>query len=117
MYNIELYQDKSGKCELEEYLNNLKNSTNKNDRIKLNKIRLYINLLSEFGFELTEPYIKKISKEIWELRPLNERILFASIDNNKLIILNHFIKKTQKTPKKEIEKANRLLDKYKKRSV
>ena len=117
MYNIELYQDKNGKCELEEYLNNLKNSTNKNDRIKLNKIRLYFNLLSECGFELTEPYIKKICKDIWELRPLNERILFAHVDNNKFVLLNHFIKKTQKTPKKEIEKSYRLLDDYKKRSV
>ena len=30
----------------------------------------YIDLLSEFGFSLNEPYIKKLDKEIWELRLL-----------------------------------------------
>ena len=30
-------------------------------------------------------------------------------DENKYIILNHFVKSTEKTPKKEIEKAIRLI--------
>lgn len=32
--------------------------------------------------------------------------------NNKFIILHHFIKKTQKTPKREIEQAKRNLQDY-----
>ena len=31
------------------------------------------------------------------------------------IILNHFIKQTNKTPKKEIDKARKLFEEYKKR--
>ena len=38
--------------------------------------------------------------------------LFAYWDNNKFILLSIFMKKTQKTPKKEIEKAKRYLKEY-----
>ena len=116
MYEIELYTDKSGKSELEEYFKQLNNNTSKENRIKLNKIRLYINLLSEYGLELNEPYIKKLDNEIWELRPVRDRILFASWYNNKFILLTYFMKQTQKTPKKEIERAKKLFEDYKKRS-
>lgn len=64
---------------------------------------------------LGEPYIKHIDTEIWELRPLRDRIMFAFYDDNKIILLNIFMKQTQKTPKQEIEKAKRLLENYKKR--
>ena len=81
----------------------------------MKKIDLYIDLLSEYGLTLSEPYIKKIENEIWELRPLRDRILFASWCNNKFVLLSVFMKKTQKTPKREIEKAKKLLEDYKKR--
>ena len=81
----------------------------------MKKIDLYIDLLSEYGLTLSEPYIKKIENEIWELRPLRDRILFASWCNNKFVLLNVFMKKNQKTPKREIEKAKKLLEDYKKR--
>ena len=62
------------------------------------------------------PYIKHLDKEIWELRPIRDRILFASLYNNKFILLSIFMKQTQKTPKNEIEKAKKFLDDYRKRS-
>lgn len=37
-------------------------------------------------------------------------------NNNKFILLSVFIKQTRKTPKKEIEKAKRYLQDFKKRS-
>ena len=77
---------------------------------------MYIDLLSECGLTLKEPYIKKLDKEIWELRPLRNRILFASWYNNRFVLLSVFMKQSQKTPKSEIEKAKRLLEDYKKRS-
>lgn len=78
---------------------------------------MYIDLLSEYGLKLGEPYIKKIEEDIWELRAMRDRILFASWYNNKFILLNFFMKKTNKTPKREIDKAKRLFKDYKKRSV
>ena len=70
-------------------------------------------MLKEEGLSLGEPYIKHIDNEIWELRPLRNRILFASHINNKLVLLTIFMKKT---PKKEIEKAKKYFSEYKKGS-
>jgi len=69
--------------------------------------------LREEGLNSGEPYVKHLDDEIWELRPLKDRILFASWQDDGFIFLHHFIKKTQKTPRREIEKAKRNLRKYK----
>ena len=113
MFDIELYLNNKGKSEVEEYLKELKRKNNKDSRIKFNKITAYIDALARNGLSLNEKYIEHIEDEIWELRPLRDRIFFASYQNNKFILLSVFIKKTQKTPKLEIEKAKRLLKNYK----
>ena len=115
MYEIEFYEDIHGKSEVYEYIQHLQNNFNKENKQKLKKIYMYIDLLSQEGLKLTEPYIKKIDKEIWELRPLRDRILFSSWYNNEFILLSVFMKQTQKTPRREIEKARKLLEDYKKR--
>lgn len=94
----------------------LSNKKDKDSKIKLNKITAYINLLSLKGVSIGEPYIKHLDNDIWELRPLRDRILFAYWDNNKFILLNIFMKQTQKTPQREIDKAKRLLKDFIKRS-
>ena len=116
MYIIELYESENGESEIKDYFTKLQSSKNKDNRIKSKKIAMYIDLLAEYGLKLTEPYIKKLDDEIWELRPLRDRILFAGWCNNKFVLLSVFMKQTQKTPKREIEKAKRLLEDYKRRS-
>ncbi len=116
MYEIIIYKDKSGKSEISEYLQYLQHNTSKDNRVKFNKISSYIEALSLYGLNLKEPYIKKIDKDIWELRPLKDRILFTTWHNNKFILLSIFMKQSQKTPKREIKKAKRLLEDYKRRS-
>lgn len=117
MYDVIFYKDENGKSEVEEYLLNLKQKKDKESRIKLNKIIAYLNMLEKQGKNIGEPYIKHLEDEIWELRPLRDRILFAYWKNNKFIILSIFMKKTQKTPKKEIEKAKKNLKEFIRRSV
>ena len=114
--NIEFYEDKNGKSEIIEYIEKLRNKKDKDSRIKFTKIIAYIDQLSQKGLSLGQPYIKHLDEEIWELRPLRNRILFATWCNNKFILLSIFMKQTQKTPQREIEKAKRLLEDYKKRS-
>ncbi len=58
------------------------------------------------------PYLKHIDSNIWELRPLRDRILFAYLNNNKFIILTCFMKRTKKTPLTEIIRAKKLIKKY-----
>jgi len=56
-----------------------------------------------------EPYVKHIDDEIWELRPLRDRFFFFCWHGDILVLLHHFVKGTQKTPPREIEKAKRNL--------
>lgn len=77
MYKIIFYKNEKEISELENYINELqRQSKNKNKRIKLNKIVAYIDQLSENGLKLGEPYIKYLESDIWELRPLRDRIFF-----------------------------------------
>ncbi len=116
MNNVIFYTDKDGRSEIQEYLTVLQQSSDKDSRIKSNKIIAYINMLKKHGLQIGQPYIKHLNDKIWELRPLRDRILFAHYENNTFILLNVFIKQTQKTPRKEIKKAEKLLKDFKKRS-
>ena len=116
MYQIKFYLDNNGRSEIIEYLQQLrKQKNNKDAKIKLSKITAYIDLLEEYGLLLGQPYIKHLEDDIWELRPLRDRILFAYLTNNTFILLSQFIKQTQKTPRREIERAKRYLKDYKQR--
>lgn len=60
--------------------------------------------------------VKKIAPELFELRVAfmrnAYRIFFTFDEGNIVILFNAFHKKTQKTPKKEIELAKRLIKEY-----
>lgn len=88
----------------------------KDSRIKLNKIGDYIQILSEYGTTAGEPYMKHLENDIWELRPLRDRIVFAGYADGSFVLLHQFIKKTNKTPRREIEKAKQELWDFRKRS-
>lgn len=107
LHIIYFYKDKNGKEIVLDYIRELASKKDKSSRIKLTKIQDYIELLSIYGIEAGEPYIKHIEDKIWELRPLKDRIFFVAWINNSFVLLHHFTKKTQKTPKREIEKARR----------
>lgn len=114
MYEIEFYEDKNGHSNFLEFLNklNMKAATSKESRINFNKIVAYLDLLEEMGTRVGEPVTKHLDGEIWELRPLKNRILYAYYEEDRFIILHHFIKKTKKTPKREIERAKRNLQDF-----
>lgn len=116
MHPIHFYKDRSGKEPVRYYISALSTRKDKDSRIKLNKIRDYIKALSEYGTQLGEPYMKHLDGEIWELRPIRDRILFAAWDGEGFILLHQFMKQTQKTPRQEIAKAKRNLADYRERS-
>ena len=107
LYNVHFYKDRNGREPVKEYLEELAARKDKNSRIKLNKIRDYIKILSEYGTRAGEPYTKHIEGNIWELRPLQDRILFVAWINNSFVLLHQFVKKTPKTPEREKAQARR----------
>lgn len=71
------------------------------------------DLLIEFGSNLGLPHTKKIETGLFELRVKSKegiaRVFFCTKISKKIIMLHSFIKKSTKTPKKEIEIARRRM--------
>lgn len=62
----------------------------------------------QFGWPLGMPAIRKMDKDLWEVRSrLDNRIarILFTVDGNIMVLLHGFIKKSQKTPPKELEIA------------
>ncbi|MBR1560445.1 MAG: type II toxin-antitoxin system RelE/ParE family toxin [Clostridia bacterium] len=114
-YTVVFYEDAAGRQPVVEYMRKLQGESGKDARIKLNKIRDYVKLLKLNGPRLTEPYCKHLEGEIYELRPASNRILYAGWLGHRYVLLHVFAKKTQKTPRREIEKAKRELEDFKAR--
>ncbi len=117
MYPIYFYRNKNGKEPVLEYLQQLSMKSGKDSRIKANKIQDYIEALSKMGTHLGLPYVKHIEDDLWELRPLRDRIFFVTWHEGSFVLLHHFMKKTQKTPLREIEKARKEIADLKERGV
>ena len=115
MYNIVFYEDKNGFSELNDELMELakKADSNKDARIQFKQITLYIELLKNQGTKMSPNITKHLEGEIWELRPGFNRVLYFYFENNTFVLLHMFRKKTQKTPKSEIEKAQKECNDYK----
>jgi len=115
--DIIFYEDKNGNSELENFINelNIKARTDKSAKIALKRIYYYLDILQNMGTRGGEQYTKHIEDDIWELRPGDYRIMFFIHDN--YVLLTHFRKETQKTPKREIEKAKKFMNDWLDRSL
>ena len=71
----------------------------------------YIELFEQNGFILPGQYLKKIEDDIWELRPGKIRLLVGKA-GARMVVVNGFKKKTEKTPRKEVETAKKRLKEY-----
>lgn len=74
------------------------------DKIKRARVDRIYDLFEIYGTYLPSKYLKKITKEVWELRPGDLR-LFLTIRGSKGFVVHAIFKKTQKTPKKDLELA------------
>ncbi len=115
MFEIEFYEDKNGYSEIGAWIEELdeKALTSKYFRVRLKKVAEYLQILKNQGTRVGYPIVRHIEgTELWELRPTNDRVMFAHIVGNRFLLLNHFEKKTQKTPQREIKKAQTMLKDY-----
>lgn len=73
------------------------------------KVFRIFEAIEQYGLEVVSPHIKQLkSTPLWEIRLLgqdNIRLLYVIRTKNMVIILHGFVKKTQKTPQKEINTA------------
>jgi len=105
-WEIELYKDGSGKEPVAEFLDDLTPGA----RAKVVKM---FDRLAEYGVLLDEPFTRQVRGKIRELRVKdnqgNIRILYFTFTGRRFILLHGFLKKTDKTPEREIELAEKRM--------
>jgi phage-related protein len=108
-WTIEFYKTKTGKIPVREFLDSL------NPRQAANVIEA-MDLLKAFGLQLREPYVKFVGDKIHELRIRDPdgiyRVFYFAATGKKFVMVHGFVKKTQKTPAKELAKAKKRMKEY-----
>jgi phage-related protein len=118
MFEVNFYEDAHGRQPVREVLVELrgKSDDNKGARIQYEKILAYLLALETFGTRIGAPKVKHLDGDLWELRPMAHRIIFFYWKNGTFILLHHFIKKTRKTPPREIGRARKNMTDFLTRS-
>lgn len=113
MVEVDFYDTEDGTCPLQEYLDSLEPKL-------LAKTLRTIDLLEKNGISLRGPYSEPLGDGIFELRTKQgsdiTRVLYFFFVGNKVVLTNGFTKKTQKTPKSEIELAKKYKADYERRN-
>lgn len=108
-FEIIFYEKEDGTMPAQDFLDSL------DDKMRA-KMILTVDMLKNKGNRLREPYSKPLDDGIMELRAVVgtniSRVLYFFVVGQKVILTNGFIKKTQKTPKKEITLAKKYRDDY-----
>lgn len=76
-----------------------------------------LEFLEKRGTALREPFSKPLDDGIFEIRAKHgsniSRVLYFFVVGRKVILTNGFVKKTQKTPQREIDRTKRYREDYK----
>ncbi|MDO4585591.1 MAG: type II toxin-antitoxin system RelE/ParE family toxin [Planctomycetia bacterium] len=111
-YEIEFYRLPSGREPVREFLEKL----NRQNQLLMSRVIHDIDLLQEAAHAFREPDVKYMGRGIYELRSRAgsniTRVFYFFFRGKRIILTNGFVKKTQKTPPMELEKAHRYKKDY-----
>ncbi len=109
MFEIIFYETKKGERPAEDFIFSLQPKMQA-------KIIGMMHVLEKNGNLVREPYSKYIDDGIFELRCKVgsdiSRVMYFFYVGKKIVMTNGFVKKTQKTPKSEINLAKKYRDDY-----
>ena len=109
MGSVQYYISPSGANSVKEFVESLA----KKQKAKI--FRLFMSI-EQYGLVAVLPHVKKLSGiSLWEIRILgqdNIRILYVVVDRNGILTLHGFVKKSQKTPEREIAIALSRLNEW-----
>ncbi len=101
-FEVIFYEKEDGSKPAAEFLRNVE------PKMRVKAVQM-LRILEEKGKNIREPYSKHLGDGIFELRVKFatdiSRMLYFFVVDNKIIVTHGFIKKTQKTPPAEIERA------------
>ncbi len=102
-WQIIYFKDKNGKNPVSDFLDTL-------DSRQQSKILRILHYIEEYGLQSVIPHLRKLAgTPFWEIRILgqdNIRVIYIVPTDLQVLVLHGFIKKTQKTPLKEIKMAS-----------
>lgn len=105
-WEIEYYKTPSGQEVIKEFIDGLQESTQA-------KLGRQLDLLEHYGDTLGMPHAKALGGGLMELRVRGKRgsqevrVFYVLVTRDRIYLLHAFIKKTQTTPKKELDLARR----------
>lgn len=83
MYKIKFFKDKKGRQPALDYIREIAKNKDKDSRINAGKINDYIEALKRNGTRLGMPFVRHLENDLWELRPLGNRIFFCCMDRRR----------------------------------
>lgn len=108
-WSVEFYIDARGECPVAAFLEQLP------PRARDHVVH-HISLLQERGPTLGMPYVRHLQGKLWELRVRTRgaayRLLYFFYTGRRIVLLHAFVKKTKKTPSREIDIAMRRLNDF-----
>lgn len=108
-FEIVFYDKPDGSEPVKEFLLSV------DDKMRARMMRT-IELLAKNGTTLRMPYSEHLVDGIFELRAKVgsdiSRVLYFFVIGKRIVLTNGFVKKTQKTPKREIETAKKYRNEY-----
>jgi len=110
-WTIEYYASTNGKSPVKDFIDSLSAESKA-------RYIFIADLLEEYGIGVKEPYVKSLtgSKKLFEIRIKDKnnihRIFYFTFTGRRFVLLHGFTKKTDKTPRAEIETATKRMDAY-----
>lgn len=106
---IKFYEDQTGRVLVKEFLDGL-------DIKMRQKMLRSIQALQDMGISLRMPLSESLEDGIFELRAKSgtniSRVMYFFIIGNRAVLTHGFIKKTQKTPRRELQRAKDIRADY-----
>ncbi len=113
-YHIEFYETENGTAPAEEFIKSL-------DDKMIAKVLRVLNVLEINGPMVRMPYSRMLNDGIFEIRAQQGsdivRILYFYSTGKRIVLTHGFIKKSQKTPAHEIERARRYREVYERKDL
>ena len=108
-WKVSFYVEGDGESPVREFLRSLDRPTRARFGWSIEQLRIR-------NVSAREPLVKKLTSRLWELREESQtniyRVIYCFVSSRRIVLLHGFQKKTQRTPKGEIEIAERRLARF-----
>ena len=108
-WTIEFYVTAEGRSPVRDFIDNLDDKTQARLLASIEQLRVR-------NVHAREPLVKHLEGKLWELRRISDgstyRLLYLFFTERRIVFIHGFAKKSQKTPRRELETAKARMDDY-----